>query len=83
MLPSLPLACQASALLVSYTPNGNGAGERNRTVVSALARPHSFGRSRLANDKGQCPDHSADILAGSDTLSAEASRNAGSANIVG
>ena len=41
MLPSLPLACQASALLVSYTPNGNGAGERNRTVVSALARPHS------------------------------------------
>ena len=41
MLPSLPLACHASALLVSYTPNGNGAGERNRTVVSALARPHS------------------------------------------
>ena len=41
MLPSLPLACHASALLVSYTPNKNGAGERNRTVVSALARPHS------------------------------------------
>ena len=41
MLPSLPLACQTSALLVSYTPNENGAGERNRTVVSALARPHS------------------------------------------
>ena len=41
MLPSLPLACQTSALLMSYAPNGNGAGERNRTVVSALARPHS------------------------------------------
>ena len=41
VLPSLPLACQASALLVSYTPDGNGAGERNRTVVSALAQPHS------------------------------------------
>ena len=39
MLPSLPLACHASALLMSYAPNGNGAGERNRTVVSALARP--------------------------------------------
>jgi hypothetical protein len=38
--PSLPLACQASALLVSYAPQ-NGAGERSRTVVSALARPHS------------------------------------------
>src|SRR5438552_3910660 len=31
----------SSALLMSYAPNGNGAGERNRTVVSALARPHS------------------------------------------
>ncbi len=41
MLPSLPLACQTSALLVSYAPNLNGAGERNRTVVSALAQPHS------------------------------------------
>ena len=41
MLPSLPLARQTCALLVSYTPNGNGAGERSRTVVSALARPHS------------------------------------------
>ena len=41
VLPSLPLACHASALLVSYTPNKNGAGERNRTVVSALAQPHS------------------------------------------
>jgi hypothetical protein len=40
VLPSLPLARQANALLVSYTP-GNGAGERNRTVVLALARPHS------------------------------------------
>jgi len=38
VLPSLPLACHASALLMSYAPNGNGAGERNRTVVSALAR---------------------------------------------
>src|SRR6266487_6088476 len=41
VLPSLPLVCQTSTLLMSYTPNGNGAGERNRTVVSALARPHS------------------------------------------
>src|SRR5206468_719703 len=41
VLPSLPLACQTSALLVSYAPNLIGAGERNRTVVSALARPHS------------------------------------------
>ena len=40
VLPSLPFACQANALLVSYAPR-NGAGERNRTVVSALARPHS------------------------------------------
>jgi len=27
---------------VSYTPNGNGAGERNRTVVSVLARSFCF-----------------------------------------
>ena len=40
VLPSLPLACQTSALLMSYVPE-NGAGERSRTVVSALARPHS------------------------------------------
>ena len=40
VLPSLPLACQTSALLMSYIPE-NGAGERSRTVVSALARPHS------------------------------------------
>ena len=40
VLPSLPLACQTSALLMSYAPK-NGAGERSRTVVSALARPHS------------------------------------------
>ena len=40
VLPSLPLACQTSALLMSYVPE-NGAGERGRTVVSALARPHS------------------------------------------
>ena len=31
---------QTSALLMSYAPR-SGAGERNRTVVSALARPHS------------------------------------------
>ena len=40
VLPSLPLACRTSALLMSYAP-GNGAGERSRTVVWALARPHS------------------------------------------
>ena len=40
VLPSLPLACQTSALLMSYA-HENGAGERSRTVVSALARPHS------------------------------------------
>ena len=40
MLPALPLACQTSALLLSYAPE-IGAGERSRTVVSALARPHS------------------------------------------
>ena len=40
VLPSLPLACQTSALLMSYVPE-NVAGERSRTVVSALARPHS------------------------------------------
>ena len=40
VLPSLPLACQTSALLMSYVPE-NGVGERGRTVVSALARPHS------------------------------------------
>src|ERR1051326_4788389 len=40
VLPALPLACQTSALLLSYAP-GIGAGERSRTVVSALARPHS------------------------------------------
>jgi hypothetical protein len=40
VLPPLPLACQTSALLMSYVPE-NGAGERSRTVVSALARPHS------------------------------------------
>ncbi len=40
VLPSRPLACQTSALLLSYAPE-NGAGERNRTVVSAVARPHS------------------------------------------
>ena len=39
VLPSLPLACQTSALLMSYVPE-NGA-ERSRTVVSALARPYS------------------------------------------
>ena len=41
VLPSLPLACQTSALLMSYAPTKIGAGERSRTVVSALARPHS------------------------------------------
>ena len=40
VLPSLPLACQTSALLMSYVPE-NGAGERSCTGVSALARPHS------------------------------------------
>ena len=40
VLPPLPLACQTSALLMSYIP-GNGAGERSRTVVSALAKPYS------------------------------------------
>ena len=40
VLPPLPLACQTSALLMSYIPE-NGAGERSRTVVSALARPYS------------------------------------------
>ena len=40
VLPPLPLACQTSALLMSYIPE-NGAGERSRTVVSALAWPHS------------------------------------------
>jgi hypothetical protein len=40
VLPSRPLACQTSALLLSYAPE-TGAGERSRTVVSALARPHS------------------------------------------
>src|ERR1035441_1907215 len=40
VLPSLPLARQTSALLMSYVPE-NGAGERSRTVVSALARPYS------------------------------------------
>ena len=41
VLPSLPLACQTSALLMSYAPRNIGAGERNRTVVSTLAQPHS------------------------------------------
>ena len=42
VLPSLPLACQTSALLMSYAPEYEiGAGERSRTVVLALARPHS------------------------------------------
>ena len=40
MLPSLPLACQTSALLMSYVPE-NGAGKRSRTVISALAKPCS------------------------------------------
>ena len=40
VLPSLPLACQTSALLMSYVPE-NGAGERSCTVVSALAKPYS------------------------------------------
>ena len=41
VLPSLPLACQASALADELRPRESGAGERSRTVVSALARPHS------------------------------------------
>lgn len=41
VLPSLPRARQASALLMSYAATGNGAGERHRTVVWATARPHS------------------------------------------
>ena len=42
VLPSLPLACQTSALLMSYVPE-NGAGESRFRIgiVSALARPRS------------------------------------------
>ena len=46
VLPSLPLACHANWPCASTSAGElhsqqNGAGERNRTVVSALARPHS------------------------------------------